>query len=150
MGITDIQNMLVGMCIFALVVVGCFMIIDNVQVNSPSAYRVDAQKLAVFKHNFNQTTQILAQKDSIQASIVDSNATGLFSQAYGVLGGLWLTGWNILKAIPSTFAGIYSIIGSASALFGIPVIMTNLIIAAIVIMVCFGILAAIFFRGGGV
>lgn len=139
----DIKNYIVGVIMFAFVIVGGVTMLGG--FFQDDATFGDAQKYQEFNKTFNVLSDVNSNVRSIQTNVEGSAASSGFN-IFGVIGSLINSAWSSLKLIISSFSFMTSAFNGLTTFFGVPAFIPAIIGLVVVTVLGFALYKALFLR----
>jgi len=135
-----ISTYLIGIVMFTLFIVGGLFLINSIAEYDDSF--INHQRYEQFEGITNQYEKLEESMSGLAGGILDEGSVD--QSTIGVLSSLIQTAWNGLKALPTTFLFMNTMILNLSIFFGVPSFIPGLLLLIITIIVLFSILGAVF------
>ena len=139
MGLEGVQNYIIGVILFMLVITGGVFMIGSFYNKDPSIDSIG--QIDSFNKSLNKASEVTAS-----VSELDSSIQSVSNENVGVLG--WLNAlvgsiFNGLRAIGDSLGFMSTASSEASAIFGIPAFILPLILLIVTVIIIFAIYSAI-------
>ena len=138
-GTEDIKKYVIGVLLFAAMIVGGVSFIASLNIKDNSFG--DSDRIDDFNDTFSILDDVSTQVTALEGGITQADADpGLF----GVLNSLIMSAWQSLKLTVNSFVFMDDVFNGLGPIFGIPVWIAGIITLIISVIIIFAIWSAIF------
>jgi hypothetical protein len=136
------SDYIIGTIIFTLLALGMIGIFAEVQSNNSNF--VDGQEYSTFNKSFNHYDELTTSVNGLQTSITGSKIdNSIFGVTNGVINSLIGTVWTTLKFLFNSFSFMGDAFNGLVTLLGLPAWLPILLGLIVIVIIAFGIFAAI-------
>lgn len=131
------SSYIIGVIIFTLVISGGMWIYAELG-NTDSSF-IDQEKYTSFNSTFNKYNDVQNKSTTLKETIEGADTNNPF----GVIAALYNTAWNSLKLLLTNFSFMNDVFQGLNTYFGLPTFVSASLIALVVIIIIFAIIAAV-------
>jgi hypothetical protein len=134
------SSFVMGALVFGLFITAGISILTDFWMANPS---VDGSQISSFNKTFDTYSKAKTETDTLTQQFTSSEAD---TSVFGMLNALITVSWGVIKSVFSSFSFMFSTIYGITSFFGVPLWITNSIMALVSVGLVFAVISAILQR----